>query len=334
MERGFVPRRILIIQLRQVGDAIMCTPAIRALRKAFPESRLDFLAEPPAAMAIGRNPDLENVIIIDRGESWGDVLRLISRIRGNRYDLVIDFLANPASAIISKLGGAKFTLSYAGKRRSRLYTHTVAEKGEYSAAHKLSLLQALAVEDGDLRPEFYISDKARKRIDDWLDGQGISKNERFVVIDPTHRRETRRYTRFAEVARLILSQTGIRCVFVWGPGEQEEVRSILKDAGEGHLIAPRTDLDELGAMISRAALLTGNDSAPRHIAAALGTPTVITIGATQAKDWTLPLPIHRTVALDIECRPCDKNKCKFDEVNCMTRLEPEKVFREIRDILS
>jgi len=333
LEKGFSPRRILVIQLRQVGDAILCTPAIRALRRSFPDSRIDFLAERPAAMAIRGNPNLENIIVLDQPESWEAVLRLISRIWGNRYDLAIDYLANPLSALISAIC-AKFSISYAGKIRSRLYTCALEQQGEYSAAHKLSLLRALSIEDGNLKPEFYVSEAAQKRIDGWLEQQGIKKNDRFIVIDPTHRRATRRYTRFAEVARLIFSRLGVRCVFVWGPGEETDVREIFENAGEGHLLAPRTNLAELGALISRASLLTGNDSAPRHIAAALGVPTVITIGATQARDWTLPLPIHRTVALDIECRPCDKNTCKHDEVKCMIRLEPERVFQEIKDVLS
>ena len=375
IDRGFFPRRILVIQLRQVGDAIMCTPAIRALRGAFPESRIDFLAEPPALKAVRGNPHLDHIVLLDPRDGWTATLRVISRVRGNRYDLAIDCLANPTSALIAKLGGAKYTLSYAGKRRSGFYTHTVTPAGDYSAEHKLSLLKALGIEDGNLRPEFYVSEEARERIGKWLDSVGLEAGKRFVLVDPTHRRVTRKYTRYAEVARLIKDRLGLPCVFVWGPGEDDEVRSIVAQSGGGHFLAPRTNLDELGALIGRAALLTGNDSAPRHIAAALGVPTVVPTGSTRPENWTLPPSmndkegehigsplrndkegehigsplrnekegehtgsplrvIHRTVNLDIECRPCSKNTCKRAEVECMTLLEPETVFREIEELLS
>ena len=340
---GFFPRRILMVQLRQVGDAIMCTPAIRALRRACPESRIDFLAEGPAAGAVARNPYLDH-IIVSEAHSSSETLRTISRIRGNRYDLVVDYLANPTSALISVLSGATVTLSYGGKRRSRFYTHTVVPQGQYSAAHKLSLLKTLGIvertaniglmrDGGHLKPDFFVSKEAYERVGGWLRRIGIASGERFVVIDPTHRRITRRYTRYAEVARMVKDKLGFRCVFVWGPGEEEEVRFISMQAGEGHVMAPRTDLDELGALTSCAALLVGNDSAPRHIAAALSVPTVIVVGSTRPENWTLPSPIHRTVSLDIECRPCEKNVCPLDHLDCMTKLDPEKILSEITDVL-
>lgn len=324
--------RILVIQLKQVGDAILCTPALRALRKAYPNSRLDFLAEPPAGRALVGNPRIDNLIILDRRDDIFEKAKKISKLRSARYDIVIDFLATPSTALITKLCGAKASISYAGKKRSKFYTHAVEPQGDYSAQHKLSLLRILGIDDGDLKPEFYVSEKAKEKIAKWLREQRL-EHKKFCVFDATHRRETRRYTRYDEVARLMWERMGLPAVFVWGPGEKEFVENILTKAGKEHFLAPPTNLDELGALLSFSAILIGNDSAPRHIASALDVPTVVPTGSTRPGNWTLPSPIHKAVYLDIECRPCGSNKCKWETIKCMTMLEPEVIVRTAEELI-
>lgn len=309
----------------------MCTPSLRELRKRFPEARIDFIVEPPAAMAVRGNPNA-NIVITDRRDGALEPIRLVNSLRGKRYDLAIDFVCNNFSALISATCGARYTLSFAGKRRSFLYTHAVEPVGEYSAANKLSLLRILGIENADPKPEFFVSDKGAGRIGEWIEKVGL-RGKRFVVVDATHRRPTRKYTRYSDVAGMIASRLGLPCVFVWGPGEEEEVKSIAAACKQGALVAPRTNLDELGALLSRAALLIGNDSAPRHVATALGTPTLVPTGSTRPENWTLPSPIHRTIHFDIECRPCSSNKCKRGEIECMTRLQPERVFDAAAEML-
>lgn len=330
--RGLSPERILVIQLKQVGDVILCTPALRALRKAYPDSRLDFLCQASAGKALVGNPRIDNLIILDGRDDLLEKGKKISKLRSARYDLVIDYLATPATAVITKLCGAKASVSYAGQKRSRFYSHAVEPQGNYSAQHKLSLLRILGIEDGELKPEFYVSEGAKEKISKWLHSRKLEP-KKFCVIDATHRRETRRYTRYDEVADLMWKEEGLPSVFVWGPGEKEFVGNILTKAGKEHFLAPPTTLDELGALLLFSAILIGNDSAPRHIASALDVPTVIPTGSTRSENWTLPSQIHKAVYLDIECRPCSSNKCNWETIKCMTMLEPSVVVNAGRELI-
>jgi ADP-heptose:LPS heptosyltransferase len=323
------PGRILLIQLRQIGDVLMCTPAIRALRKAFPHARIDFLVEPGPAKALAGNPHVTEVILRHPKRGWIENLRTIHFVRSRRYDILIDFLANPRSAIISFLSGVPLTISYANKRRSFFYRRNINQEGNYSAAHKLSLLKALGINNGDLRPVYTTSERSRALSQRWLKKENIEPG-RFISIDATHRRITRRWRRFGELADLLAKEHGVKCVFLWGPGEENYIDEIFSSCSVTHIKTPSTSLDEMAAIIENSAALVGTDSAPRHLAAALGIPTLTVIGSTIAQNWTLPEPIHRTVSLDLPCRPCNKNVCEKDDFECLEALEPDTVHNKLK----
>ncbi len=322
-----------MIQLRQIGDVLMCTPAIKALRENFPNARIDFLAEPGPAKALAGNPHLSEIILRHPDRGIAGTLRLLTLVRSRRYDAVIDFLANPRSAVISFFSGAPLTISYSGGKRSFLYKRTLQTHGDYSASHKLSLLAALNIEQPiespesveRLRPVYMVSPKARVWAHKWLEQVGIGPGE-YVVIDSTHRRPTRRWERFGELADMITRATGAKCVFLWGPGEEEYVDSILQGCLHSHLKTPSTSLEEIAAIIENAAALVGADSSPRHLAAATGVPSLVITGSTDPKNWTLPESIHETVSLGLECRPCNSNECKYGDIPCLKNLEAEKVL--------
>jgi len=329
-------QRILLIQLRQIGDVLMCTPALKALREKLPDARIDFLAEFGPAKILAGNPHLSEVIFRHPGRGASGTLRLLHLVRSRRYDAVIDFLANPRSAVIALFSGAPLTISYAGGRRSFLYKRTEPPRGDYSASHKLSLLRALNIgladenpENAcDLRPVYVVSARARAFARRWLDEAGVAPGE-YIVIDPTHRRPTRRWGRFAELADMVDGATGAKCVFLWGPGEEDYVDAMLRQASRRHLKAPPTSVEEMAAVIENAAALVGTDSAPRHLAAALGVPSLVVTGSTDPKNWTLPEPIHQTVSMGLECQPCNSNKCEYGDIPCMKNLGAKAVFEAL-----
>src|SRR3990172_6193157 len=95
----FAPARILVIQLRQIGDVLLTTPALRALKKRFPAALISYLAEPLPAKVLEGNPNIDELIIRDLKEGGLEPVRTIQRIRAARFDLVVDFLANPRTAL-------------------------------------------------------------------------------------------------------------------------------------------------------------------------------------------------------------------------------------------
>lgn len=321
--------KILCIQLRQIGDVLLCTPSLRALREAYPDAHISFLAEPGPARVLEGNPSVDEIIIRPLDAGPLEPLKTILDIRSRRFDIVIDFMASPRTALLTKLSGASKTISYASSRRSSFYkikadTETVG----YSGATRMGLLKPLGINSRDIKPYIHLCQKTISEAKEILKSIGIDRGAPFVMMDSTHRRITRRWTRFGELADKLLGEFGTKSLFFWGPGEREFVEQIVENMKQPACITPELDLKLLAAIMGEAALLIGNDSAPRHIAAALDTPTITVLGSSKAVSFTFPSPIHRTVSLGMDCQPCTKNECKLN-LECLEDLEPQMVIDEI-----
>lgn len=324
----FHPQRILIIQLRQIGDVLLSTPAVRALRRRYPQAYLAYLVEERPGLVLKGNPHLDEIIIRPTHGGWREPVQTIQRVRQGRFDLVVDFLASPRTALISWFSGAKVTISFANRRRRYFYTHPVMPQGIYAAEQKLSLLRILGISGHSLDLEMPVPAPAREKIRGFFQARGLDNGRPIVVMEPFHKRPVRQWPGpyFARLADMIARELRARVVFSWGPGKEAEVKAILDLAQEPHLTAPATDLHELAALYAAADLYVGNDCGPRHIAASQGKPTFAILGPTD-ESWTPPNdPRHQTVAKNLPCRPCNQRHCPEQHHACLAELSPEEVF--------
>jgi len=325
-----------MIQLRYVGDVLVTTPALRALKQAFPDARIDFLVERGCRPVLEGNPHIDELITRDGKVGMIDSVRLTRRLRARGYDVVVDYQGTPGSGLITRATGAGIRIARRRPARGPFYTHLVHDDDHeiYMARRKIAMLEPLGVEQpapsdhAALAPEMKVPDAARRHVDEFLERVGVGTDETLIAIDPTSRRETRRWTAegFAELADRVASSRKARVVFLWGPGERTQVQRIIDSSRGGHLLAPPTDLFQLAALIQRCRLHVGNDSGPRHIAAACGTPTLTVIGSTNEGSWTLPGGQHRVVFEPVHCRPCLKSTCPT-QLECMNQLSADKVAR-------
>jgi ADP-heptose:LPS heptosyltransferase len=328
--------KILVIQLRQVGDVLLTTPVLRVLRAYYPHSHIAFLTERASAPLVMNNPHLDEVIIRNRYGSWWEELELIRQIRHQQYDLVLDFFRNPRSGWLTLLSGAKYRVANYHPLRAFFYNITPkiqAGKG-YATLDKLALLKAIGLE-GDLTPPYLeVPEEARVYIEEFLAAQGISKPDLVITISPTGRRQHRKWMpeKYAQLADWLSDTCGAKIIFLWGPGEKEEVVSILKKCHRPHILACPTDLLQLAALLDKSRLHIGNESAPRHIAVARGTPTLTILGPTSEANWTYPSPFHRVVYESVPCRPCEKKTCAY-QMECMRYLTVEKVAGACKELL-
>jgi lipopolysaccharide heptosyltransferase II len=330
--KGFEPKRILVIQLRQIGDVLLSTPAVRALRKRYPKAHLAYLVEERPGLVLQGNPYLDEIIIRPRHGGRWEPIQTIRRVRQGRFDLVVDFLASPRTAPIAYLSKAKVTISFANRRRRFLYTHPVMPEGVYAAAQKLSLLRVLGIAEASLDLDMPVPGPARKMIEDFFQAQGLKNGRPVVAIEPFHKRPVREWpgSHFARLADLIARELKAHVVFSWGPGKEAAVKEILAQAQEPHVLAPGTDLHQLAALYGAADLYVGNDCGPRHIAGSQGRPTFAILGPTD-EAWTPPHdPRHQTVAKAIACRPCNLRYCPEKHHACMKELGPEEVFAALK----
>ena len=328
--------RILVIQFRQIGDVLLSTPVLRALRSAYPQSYIAFLTEPSPGRVLQSNPLLDEVIIRPRHATWRQQWQLLRRIRRRRFELVIDLIGNPRSAVLTRLSGARHRLAFARFPRSLLYTMLVPHHypvPEYTVAKRLRLLEPLGIRATDLTPTLPYTQREQDAVAAFLRAHAITSQELLVCIDPTHHVPTRQWPgdHFSALVDMLGERLNARVLLLWGPGEEAQVQAIAAAARSHPVLIPAWDLHMLAALLAQADLFIGCNSAPLHVAVSQGIPTLTIMGATHSVNWIPPEPRHRAVLAGLPCQPCEKNVCGPPlDMACLRTLTAETVFAAVQ----
>jgi heptosyltransferase-2 len=341
---------ILLIRLRLVGDVVFTTPAIRALRRRFPDARLTYLVERGAAPVVAGNPDLDEVIVLDRTGGVRrliDDLRLARQLRRRRFDVAIDFHGGPRSSWLAWVSGAPRRVGYNITGRSWMYTDRVSRPRELRPRHSVSnqsdLLAPLGippihpVTDPVEMPE---SADARQQVDALLTAARVPPDAELIVIHVSAGNPFRRWPpeAFARLtAALARGSSRRRIVLTSGPSESGaaaeiagRARASLDPPTWGRiLMTEELGLAALRVLVARAALFVGGDSGPLHIAGTTETPIVAIYGPTlpaRSHPWRDPRFVSEAVEPGpLPCRPCDQRACIPGDFRCLTQTTAEQV---------
>ena len=320
------PRRILVIQLRRIGDVLLTTAALAALRRRHPDAEIDFLVEPPGAQALEGNPDLTRVLVYQGADLRG-ALGWMLELRRRRYDLVIDFLGNPRSALLAFASGAPRRAGPAHVFHRWAYTDLMVQspRTRYAGLEKALWLEALGVEAAGLdpRPRLFLAERP-------------ARPENLVALIPASRRETRRWpaASYAALGRLLHERFGCRLLVLWGPGERALAEEVARGVGPAAEVSPETKgLKDLARQLARCRLAVTNCNGPKHVAVGLGVPTVTVHGSSDPEAWNPPHASHRVVRRDeLSCIGCRSNSCPY-ALECLAGLAPERVFAAAAELL-
>jgi heptosyltransferase-3 len=290
---------ILLIQLRQLGDIILTTPGIRELKRAWPDARISFLCHPMGRLILEDNPSIDQLLTYDPKLPWYREWDFVSQLRSQAYDLVLDFMYNPRSALYAKLSGAPRRLAFPS-RRQWLFTDIVAQDRtvEYIVLEKFRYLRHLGIKPergGLVLPWFQ---QHAKVVEDWIAEESrLRSTAPRVILAPTHRREDRRWPldRYAAIADRLTRDWGAIVIWAWGPGEGEFVQAAQKLCETQTLMAPKTSFRELAALIANCDLFIGNSNGPSHVAVAVDTPSLQLHGPTYAATWCPRTERHRAL---------------------------------------
>jgi len=327
--------KILVIQLYQTGDVVLTSHIPRELKKIIPDASVDFLTFGVNAPLLEHSPYINRVLSISKKDGVGKFFKFISKIRAEKYDAVIDLHDNPRSAYITFLSGAKLKIGYGNSRRKFFYNRLPKRFGESAGEIKLSTLQVFT-DSFDMKtfcskPEIRLSEQSERAASGVLKSFGISEEDFIVTISPTHKRSTRRWKleHFIDTAKYLVDKHDAKVILTYGPGEREYITDKYSKLPKNIFLMPDMKLNDFAALIGKAKLHIGNDSAPHHIATAQNVPTFIIIGSTST-GWVYDSPEHTYAMLGIDCQPCKKSECKFEgEIPCMDQL----TFDKIRDKL-
>jgi len=319
--------RILAIRPRALGDVVLVTPALRALRRGHPEASLEVLTEARYAPLLEGLAGIERVWTLER--TGAATTRLIAALRARRFDLAVDFFGNPRTALITALCGARRTAGYELRGRDRAYQTRVprtlalsdaggAPRREYAAATHLRLALAVGgVADG-LEARIAISPAGEASALGLLARAGVRDPARTVglIAAGTWATKTWPAVNAGRLARA-LANRGWEVLLLAGPGEDAVIETVRRHAGAIPVLPP-CDVPELAAVIRRLGAVVGTDAGPIHLAASCGVLTFAWFGPTHPDTWNPPGDRHGHWRTSLPCRGCDRTVCPH--WNCMPEL--------------
>lgn len=319
----------------------MCTPVIRALRQKYPQSHLAFLTEGESKSILENNPNLNEVIIWDKNkyQNWFYALKKIKEIREKKFDLVIDLLGTPRTALAAFLSGSKKRIGFAYRFRKTFYNLKVVpdRQEKYGAFYKLDSLKALGIESKDGKLELVLNSKAKNFAQRFFAENNISDSDFKITISPAARRRFNFWflDRYAKVADGLMEKYSAKVILVWGPGEREIVEKIASLMKFKPIISSETaTLLELAGILEKSDLHLGNDNGTKHIATAVGVPTVTIYGPHSPVSWTYPdFSQHKFVNRSCPCSNNERKKHSCTKVTCLDSIAVEDVQQVLDSII-
>jgi lipopolysaccharide heptosyltransferase III len=339
------PERILCIKLKHIGDVLLMTPAIRLLHRAWPGSRLAALVPRGTEAVLEGNPDLDEVLVLDRVQGWRGNWRTIRALRRYAPDLVLEMGQGDREAVLGWLSGARERVGYAprwsGRWRQVLLSRMIPWDGQaHVIDSNVDLLRACGISGEAGRPVLVVQAAARARMAAHLDAAGLRPDQPLVVVHPVSRWLFKAWpeTGCVGVIRHLVGQAGV-AVAVTSSHEVKEVeaaRRILARAAAPVIdLVGRTSLTELAAVLERAALFIGVDSAPMHMATALGVPVVALFGPSGEHNWGPRGDGHVVLTSPFLCRPCGKDGCLGSKrSDCLEAITSDVVVQAAERLLA
>jgi heptosyltransferase-2 len=337
-------KRLLIRSTNWIGDAIMTTPAVRAIRRNFPGARISMLAKPWVVPVFAHSPHVDEIIVFDangRHRTVGGKIRLARELRQYRFDTAI-FLQNAIeAALIAFLAGIPqaHRIRY---RRPPIVADRSGALHPVDQAHSSNRLlpgnaRGCRTSSRITRIGAYVGQADKEQARRLLDDHRVDPKAPVVGLNPSATFGPAKQwfpERYAALGDLLRQACGATIVIFGGPSDVELGRSITgMMTGPAIDLSGRTRLGEAMALIDRCDAFVTNDSGLMHIAAALNTPLVAIFGSTNSTTTSPFSPTSRIVRVPIECSPCMQPVCPLGHMNCMKRVSVDMVAEAVRGLL-
>lgn len=327
-------RNILLIRLSSLGDIVLTSPAIRAVRKHFPNARISMLVASQSADLLTENPHLDEVLQFDRhakDKDTAEMIRLARVLRERQFDLSIDFQRKFRTSLLGYLSGAKCRVGY-HRPNGLLCSVRVPDSSVHAIDRYFALLHAVGIEARDRALELFLTESDRTYAQDIMEKQGIDDDKLTVGLFPGAGWKLREWMpdRFAAIGDRLVKDFGAQVVIFGGPHEYQLANCVIDLMTEqATSFAGNHQIRQLAALIERCNLFLTNDTGPMHIAAALRTPTVALFGPGNHIRFQPLDSIHTTIRHDVPCNPCKQftDRCK-DNI-CMKLITVDEVWETI-----
>lgn len=332
---------ILVVKLTAVGDIILSTAALAALRGRFPHAQVHCLTSPEGSAVLQRCPYLNNVILFDpHKKNFKAVWDMGDDLRSYRFDKVIDLQNNRLSHILAFLCLAKESYGYDNGKFSFLLSHKIKDDipGLSPVPHQFRILKMLGIDyNNSVRLELWTSPRDEEYAQSLLDGEWMGGGGEVVGINIAASAQWQTKNWPVDHIVKLCDMLGARNIRVVLTGQQKDkglARLILhKTKAKPADFTGKTNLLQLAALISRCKAYVSPDSAPLHIAAAMRVPVVALFGPTDPKRHMPPADKSAVFARPLKCAPCYSGTCKIKTHACMQEILPEDVAGKVREFI-
>ena len=345
-------KRVLVVRLRSIGDTVLSTPSLIALRRFLPEARIDVLLEDWVAPVLEGFEAVDNVLTVTR-KSKTSRLKTARMLRQNDYDVAFNLHGGTTATFFVRASGARHRVGFANYQYSFLYTHRAPSPLEFwqtekahSAEQQLALLGFADVPVSD-RPKTHLAvtqealNSLTEKFNRQAEKTGFNESRipnpesRIALIHPVAAFNTKQWAteNFARVAEF-LHQKDFSIIAVAAPKEREILENLKEKSTVPILTFDDLTLPEITALASRAEIFVGNDSGIAHIAAAVNTPSVVIFGSSNINHWRPWTDAPNEIVYEkMPCQPCAGYFCKeFDQPECIKRVSVENVIAAIKKL--
>ena len=344
-------RNVLIVRLDSLGDVLMCTPAMRAIKQSRPGRVLTLLTSHAGAAAARYIPELDGVLaypapwIKSSGERSAIVdADMITRIAARQFDAAVILTSYSQSALpaalLCHLAGIPLRLAHCRENPYWLLSDWVPETEpdqmvRHEVQRQLDLAASIGCQTANTQLSFRVPDAALAHVRRLLLARSISAHTPFILLHPGASAPSRRYpAHLWSQAIDAIAQHHSASIVLTGEASESGLIDQIREACAGPVIslAGQLDLGQLGAAISLASVVVSNNTGPAHMAAAIGTPLVDLYALTnpQHTPWQVE---HRILFHDVPCRFCYKSLCPEGHHACLTKVEPVRVALAVRSLL-
>ena len=334
-------KRILVIQTAFLGDVVLTTPLVRALKQSLPEVEIAVLTLPFTSEVFENNPQVAETITYDkRATQKGviDLFRLVKEVKRRKFDAALIPHRSVRSAFLAWEADIPLRVGFTSSSGYYFLNREVPYWGDsHEVERVLELLSGLGLEVVKSPPELFPGEQHHRWVVEFLN----DKIDNWVAIAPGSVWPTKRWLpeRFAQLASMVAGDLGCGVVFVGGEEDKFLSKKIAEDVrGRSLVAAGETSVLQSAALLSKCRLLISNDSAPVHIASATGTKVVDIYGPTVPDFGFCPYGEgHRIVEVEhLYCRPCSRHgpkRCPEGHFRCMREITVERVFEATASVL-
>ncbi len=335
--------KILVVATKFLGDLIISSPGLKALRKKYPTAKIVVLVRKEYENVLKYNPDIDQIISFDFGIRKKKIFERISeemsfwiKIRKEKFDMVISLQPGDRIAFLSRISGAKYRV--APRKQSFNYLFNLLVDVEEDSISYLEyynkIISAVTGEPITSKPEFFVTEENEKYIKEYLHCNNYKIDETLIAVHPGASEPTKiwKAENFAKLINNILQKHNVNVVIIQGPKEEKIVENVFQKVKNGRVITFKSeDINLTAALLKKCKLLVANDTGTRHLAVALKIPVIVLMPDDNQKCWNFYDDSDRHYV--IQGKRVTSKTNSLDE-SFLDGIYVETVFKKIKEVLS